>query len=149
MFSPLTFWLTALGCLVGGAVVGWLLTRAMAPAERRQRELEQRLEEAQKALRDYRHEVTEHFKGTAERVNRLTEDYRELHTHLAAGALGLCEDEGAGSEVPLLTSLGAPDYDAGAPVAATTMKPPLDYAPRRSPDEPGILNEGYDLPSRG
>jgi len=29
------------------------------------------------------------------------------------------------------------------------MKPPLDYAPRRSPDEPGILTDGYDITSRG
>ena len=97
-----------------------------------------------KALRDYKSQVTAHFKGTAERVNRLTEDYRELHQHLAEGALGLCEPRQPGDEPPLLTSLGGPGYRSAASVPPS-VNPPLDYAPRGSTQQPGMLNEEYDL----
>ena len=75
-------------------------------------------------------------------MNRLTEDYRELDQHLAEGALGLCEPRQPGEEPPLLTSLGGPGYRAAVP---GTVSPPLDYAPRTSPQQPGMLNEEYDL----
>ncbi len=151
MYSSVVFWITALSCLLAGAVAGWLLRRAFDPSEQRQRELEHRLHESEMALHDYRNRVTGHFRGTAERVNRLTEDYRELHQHLSGGAIELCDVSGPDT-APLLTSLGAaPHAGAATTDAATaTVNPPLDYAPRSSPDAPGILNEEYGLDrSRG
>ena len=144
MYSSAAFWITAIACLLTGAAAGWVIRRYADPAEQRQRELERRLLENELALRDYKAQVTAHFKGTAERVNRLTEDYRELHQHLAQGALGLCEPRQPGEEPPLLTSLGGPGYRAAAPVPGA-VSPPLDYAPRTSSQQPGMLNEEYDL----
>ncbi|HMV70804.1 MAG TPA: DUF1043 family protein [Pseudomonadales bacterium] len=145
MYNSVVFWITTLSCLLAGAVAGWLLRRAFDPSEQRQRELERRLHESEMALHDYRNQVTEHFRGTAERVNRLTEDYRELHQHLSGGAIELC-DVSAADAAPLLTSLGAaPHAGAATSDTATTVNPPLDYAPRSSPDAPGILNEEYGL----
>ncbi len=144
MFSSAAFWITALGCLVAGCIAGWLLRRAFDPAEQRQRELERRLHDSELALHDYRARVTGHFRGTAERVNRLTEDYRELHQHLSGGAIELCNAAEPGS-APLLTGLGGPTSTGVATAAITAVNPPLDYAPRSSPDAPGILNEEYGL----
>ena len=141
MYSSTTFWLIIAACLGFGMVSGWFLHRLMDPAERLQRELARKLADAERALAEYRTEVNEHFRGTAERVNRLTEDYRELHQHLSDGAIGLCA--GSSSEQPLLTSLAGSAHHGGAP----TTSPPLDYAPRRSAMEPGTLNEEYDLES--
>ncbi len=144
MYSSAAFWITAIACLLAGAAAGWVIRRQLDPAEQRQRDLERRLLENELALRDYKSQVTAHFKGTAERVNRLTEDYRELHQHLAEGALGLCEPRQPGEEPPLLTSLGGPGYRP-VPPAAGGVSPPLDYAPRTSPQQPGMLNEEYGL----
>ena len=144
MYSSAVFWITVVACLLAGVAAGWLIRRQFDPAEQRQRDLERRLLENELALREYKSQVTAHFKGTAERVNRLTEDYRELHQHLAEGALGLCEPRQPGEEPPLLTSLGGPGYRSAASVPPS-VNPPLDYAPRGSTQQPGMLNEEYDL----
>lgn len=138
MFSASVYWLTALGCLVAGVGAGWVLRLVLDASEQRIRELERRLADSDAALRDYRQQVTEHFRGTAERVNRLTEDYRELHSHLAEGAMGLCQP--AGEELPLLTSLGG----AGSrPPVITSVRPPLDYAAPR-PERLGVEADDLD-----
>lgn len=145
MYSAAAFWITALACLLAGAAAGWLLRRVIDPTEQRQRELERRLHENEIALQDYKAQVTAHFRGTAERVNRLTENYRELHQHLSEGALDLCDARQPGEQPPMLTSLGGPGYRSAPAGAGVAVTPPLDYAPRSSPQQPGILNEGYDL----
>jgi uncharacterized protein len=142
LYSSSVFWLTAIACLAAGAVAAWFLRQLIDPAQQRQRELERRLQEAEASLRDYKSQVTEHFRGTAERVNRLTDDYRELHQHLSEGALELCDSREPGQLPPLLTSLGG---SGARHVGATTVTPPLDYAPKRSPQQPGMLTEDYDL----
>ncbi len=130
MFSASVYWLTALGCLVAGVGAGWVLRLFLDASEQRIRDLERRLADSETALLDYRRQVTEHFRGTAERVNRLTDDYRELHAHLAEGAMGLCQP--AGEDLPLLTGLGG---TSSRPQAISRVQPPLDYAvprPERS-----------------
>lgn len=128
MFSSAAFWITALACLAAGCVAGWLLRRAFDPTEQRQRELERRLHDSELALHDYRARVSEHFRGTAERVNRLTDDYRELHQHLSGGALDLCDTAEPGS-APLLTGLGGATA-AVAPAAALTAVNPRSITHR-------------------
>lgn len=130
MFSALAFWLTAIGCLAAGAAAGWLLRIFLDPSEQKLRDAETRIRASEAALEDYRRQVTEHFRGTADRVNRLTEDYRDLHTHLAEGAMGLCSP--SASEAPLLTSLSG----SGSRVitSSASLNPPLDYAPP-APDD--------------
>ena len=138
MFSAFTLGLTALACLAAGSAAGWLLRRLFDPAEQRIQELERRVADQENAMHEYRRGVTEHFRGTADRVNRLTEDYRELHAHLSEGALTLCDTTSDGTQTPLLTSLG------GTPRAAAPAPsgPPLDYAPPRPRDGEG---PGEDL----
>lgn len=125
MYSATAFWLFAACSSLAGIAIGWLVRRALDPTERRVRELEHRLAESAAAHAEYRNQVTQHFRGTAERVNRLTEDYRELHTHLAGGAMELCDSSGEGGQVPLLTSLAGTRGNA-----TVATRPPLDYAPR-------------------
>ena len=71
MYSSAVFWITAIACLLAGAAAGWVIRRQFDPAEQRQRDLERRLLENELALRDYKAQVTAHFKGTAERVLRV------------------------------------------------------------------------------
>jgi uncharacterized protein len=145
LYSSAAFWISAIACLLAGLAAGWLMRRQFDPAEQRLRDLERSLHQSEVALQDYQAQVTAHFRGTAERVNRLTENYRELHQHLAEGALELCDTRQPGVEPPLLTSLGGPGYRPPGAGAPTSVSPPRDYAPRSSPEEPGILSERYDL----
>lgn len=138
MFSASTFWITAAICLAAGFAGGWVLRRLFDPVEQKLRAAELHLEEAQAALRDYKLQVTAHFNGTAERVNRLTEDYRELHQHLSDGALVLCEAGDPAQQPPLLTSLGDRGY---ADEQNLLRAQPLDYAPVNSaPGKPSALS---------
>ena len=135
MCSAFAFWLTAAGCLLAGAGVGWLLRIVLDPSEQKLRDAETRIRASEAALDDYRRQVTEHFRGTADRVNRLTEDYRDLHAHLAQGAMGLCNP--SANEAPLLTSLSG-SGSASRLVSGANLHPPLDYAP---PIDEGALDE--------
>jgi hypothetical protein len=140
--SALAATLIALTSLLAGGAAGWFLRRLFDPAEQRIAELERRLAESATALQDYRREVTDHFRGTAERVNRLTEDYRELHAHLSEGAIALCDASPSGGQAPLLTSLAGGGSRASAVVPAAQ---PLDYAPARTPASGAARAEDLDL----
>jgi len=130
VFSASAFWLSAIGCLLAGAAGGWLLRILLDPSEQKLRDAETRVRASEAALEDYRRQVTEHFRGTADRVNRLTEDYRDLHTHLSQGAMGLCTP--SSSDAPLLTSLAG---SSSRVIAGSALNPPLDYAPPSADDE--------------
>jgi uncharacterized membrane-anchored protein YhcB (DUF1043 family) len=106
-----------------------MLRILLDPSEQKLRDAETRIRASEAALDEYRRQVSEHFRGTADRVNRLTEDYRDLHSHLAQGAMGLCTP--SASEAPLLTSLSG----AGSrTIAGSSLNPPLDYAPPSGDD---------------
>jgi uncharacterized membrane-anchored protein YhcB (DUF1043 family) len=95
----------------------------------------------QQELDDYRRNVTEHFKSTAEQFQTIGKEYRKLYEHMAAGASSLC-DKGLADErlnfpsVELLTS-DETERDASA-VAATA---PADFAPAESSDQPDSIPE--------
>jgi len=52
--------------------------------------------ELQQELDDYRNEVSEHFAESAELLGRMTEQYREVYSHIARGSHKL----GTGEELP-------------------------------------------------
>jgi len=142
--STVVLVLIAVVCAAAGGAAGWFFGRKLDPLAQRLREAEQRLTAAQAALQDYRRQVTDHFRGTAERVNRLTENYRELHSHLSDGALGLCDTSQPGEEVPLLTSLSGASARGASPAS---LNPPLDYAPSRAPEGGAKRTDDLDLES--
>ena len=91
MFTTATLIATALLALCIGLAVGW----AMGLRRKSKRDviidLETRLERALESRADYEAEVAEHFARTAELLNRMTEDYQQVYSHLASGADKLCE----------------------------------------------------------
>ncbi len=139
MYSSSTFWLTALAMLTLGAVAGYLASRWLVPAEQQRRELEAALDEMKQRQRDYQKDVGQHFSRSAELLNSLASDYREIYNHLAQGAQALCDP----ADAPRLTRLPEPGGDE--PPAAAPLEPPRDYAPRRSPGEKGALHEAFGL----
>ncbi len=77
---PSTILLIALGVIIGAAL-SKILNRGPSVSE-----LQQKLEESQDQLDQYRKDVDKHFQTTAELVNNLTQSYRAVHEHLSQGA---------------------------------------------------------------
>ena len=126
-----------------GLGCGWLLGIRKKSKRDVIIDLESRLERAHESRADYEADVAEHFAKTARLLSRMTEDYREVYTHLAAGADSLCDGE---IEIPnAKTLLDTNSSNQEIPGNLVDVIPPLDYAPRKSPDEKGQLSETFGL----
>lgn len=126
-----------------GAVIGSLITLWIAPSEQKNRELEKHLNDQQDALKNYQHQVSEHFNKTADLLGEMAHSYREIHNHLAQGAQNLA---GYGqNQAPQLKQIPKFDEIEVQEEVTTEITPPLDYAPRNNPYEKGTLNEEYGL----
>ena len=121
--------------------LGWLVGRNTSAATQKSRELAEKLERLVQEKKAYEEEVVEHFTETAALLNNLTESYREVHNHLAHGAATLCHGKGPIS----MERLRNEKDPAEIPDELITPRPPLDYAPKLSPDEKGMLNEEFGL----
>ena len=127
--------------LVVGLAIGIMTGRHSSPAGQKQREVERRLDQVLQDKKAYEDDVVEHFSDTARLLNTLTDSYREVHNHLASGASSLCQDTGPVG----LDSLENPKATAGIPADIAEVQPPLDYAPKTSPDQKGVLNEEFGI----
>ena len=127
--------------LLLGIGLGMLLGRRTSPAALRQREAERRLDQLLQDKQAYEDEVVEHFTDTAKLLNQLTEQYRDVHNHLARGADRLCHGRGPVA----LGQLGEPADSSEIPPQLADVRPPLDYAPKASPDAKGMLAEEFGI----
>lgn len=140
---PSALILVALGliALAAGLAIGWTL----AGRKRSKRDviidLETRLERALESRADYEADVAEHFAETAQLLNKLTNDYRAVYSHLASGAEKLCDGEVNISSAALENVTETVDI----PAQLVDVMQPLDYAPRKTPDEQGQLSETFGL----
>lgn len=127
--------------LIVGLGIGLLFGRSTSPAQQKYRDVERKLDQILQDKKAYEDEVVEHFTDTAKLLNNLTESYRDVHNHLAKGAATLCQGEGPIS----LDRLEDGRDTAEIPAHLADIHPPLDYAPKTSPDEKGMLNEEFGL----
>lgn len=140
---PSALILVAVGliALAAGLAIGWTL----ASRKRSKRDviidLETRLERALESRADYEADVAEHFAETAQLLNKLTNDYRAVYSHLASGAEKLCDGEVNISSAALENVTETADI----PAQLVDVMQPLDYAPRKTPDEQGQLSETFGL----
>ncbi|MGS2724191.1 YhcB family protein [Porticoccus sp. GXU_MW_L64] len=132
--------ITALICLVAGAVIGMLLSRLTNPEQQKVRELESKLQQAENSLKDYQQEVTEHFIQTSGLINNLTQSYKAVHEHMASSAMHLANPDISRQLVNAGT--GKLTDNSSEPLAGTPPEPPKDYAPK-APG--GVLSEEYGL----
>ncbi|MEH6516618.1 MAG: DUF1043 family protein [Halioglobus sp.] len=142
MYSP-SILISLAAALLVGIIAGVFFGRRSSKDSQRYREVERKLDQVMQDKKSFEDEVGDHFADTAKLLNNLTESYRDVHSHLAAGAARLCE--GAS---PLALSQADADADADPtviPELLADVQPPLDYAPKTSPDEKGMLNEEFGL----
>ena len=121
-----------------GIGIGVTFGRKGGRDSKKLRDLEEILEKERQKMDLYEKKVLTHFSQTAQLVNKLTDSYREVHTHLANGAEDLCQ--GKSSEIILQLE----DIDK-EPSIQEDIKPPLDYAPKTSPKQRGVLNESFGI----
>ena len=124
-----------------GLFVGWATGRRTSAEAKKYRDIALKLDQVMQDKKAYEDNVVEHFTETAKLLNNLTESYREVHNHLAQGAATLCLGEGPVS----LDRLESRRDPAEIPAHLAHIQPPLDYAPKHSPDEKGMLNEEFGL----
>ena len=124
-----------------GLLVGWATGRRTSAEAKKYRDIALKLDQVMQDKKAYEDNVVEHFTETAKLLNNLTESYREVHNHLAQGAASLCQGEGPVS----LERLESRRDPAEIPAHLAHIQPPLDYAPKHSPDEKGMLNEEFGI----
>lgn len=127
--------------LIVGLGLGLLFGRRASASAQKYREVERKLDQVLQDKKAYEDDVVEHFTDTAKLLNNLTESYRDVHNHLAKGASTLCQGEGPVS----LDRLEDGGVTAEIPADLAGVQAPLDYAPKTSPDEKGMLNEEFGL----
>jgi uncharacterized protein len=134
----------AVAALIVGLGLGLLWGRRSSPAGQKHREVERKLDQVLQDKKAYEDEVVEHFSETALLLNQLTNSYRDVHNHLANGAAELCQGKGPVA----LDQISNKRDPAEIPQNMADIQPPLDYAPKTSPDEKGMLNEEFGLDRR-
>ncbi len=124
-----------------GGLIGAVISRTLMPPEM-QRDLEQRLQASRSELEQYQQDVARHFADTSKLVTNLTKAYKEVHDHLAKGAIQLTNAEiskkilDAGDQ-----KLGIEAKDA---IDELSFAPPRDWAPK-TPGQTGTLSEEFGL----
>ena len=127
--------------LIIGLILGLLLGRRMSPGGQKYRETELKLDQVLQDKKAYEDDVVAHFSDTAQLLNQLTDSYKNVHNHLASGAANLCQGQG-----PVSLERGDNRPDASEiPAHLADIQAPLDYAPKTSPEQPGMLNETFGL----
>lgn len=127
------------GALMGGAI-GWLISlrHGGVKAQHDARSLEREFDQ-------YRDEVSSHFVQTADLVGRLAESYRDVFDHLASGAQRLCNGE-AVERIIIQNRIQKERLTERPPLnEELPLMPPRDYAPKRHPDDKGLLADDYGL----
>ena len=144
MFTLSTLIISAVAALLVGTAIGAILVKSMHPQEQQNREMENRLKNAEESLKDYQQEVSEHFAETSQLVNNLTQSYKDVHEYLANSALKLTNpdisrqliDAGDGKLISNTAEENADDE--------SNTEAPRDWAPK-TPGETGQLSEEFGL----
>jgi len=78
--------------LVIGIIVGAVAMRFGNKKLREQRSMQYELEKSKAELADYREELTNHFAQSAELLDNMARDYRQLYQHMAKSSNNLLPD---------------------------------------------------------
>jgi hypothetical protein len=84
-------WWLALAALIIGVTAGFIFGRIGDASRKRAETLQNELDSVNVELNEYRGRVTRHFTRTAELVDALAANSREIYNHLAEGSQKLCD----------------------------------------------------------
>lgn len=137
-------WIAALLGFAIGLVVGAVLYREFKSDEAKVKLLEEQLENLEREHETYKDNVHSHFNNSAHLLNNLTESYREVYRHIAAGAQSLCPDYISEQLSHTAAAQETLTRDTFAEPGDQEIAPPRDYVDR-TPDQKGMLEEDYGL----
>jgi hypothetical protein len=130
--------------LVVGIIIGIVGARLLSANGKKTAKMEKHLTDTENKMNAYKQEVSQHFEKTAMLIDELSESYRNVHNHLADAAHSL-------SDAPY-TSTSIKTIPGREHIEAITEQKiikdrvaPLDYAPKTSPLEPGMLDENFGI----
>jgi len=116
-------WEYALIGLVVGIIIGAVVMRFGNRKLREQRSMQYELEKTKAELADYREEVTSHFAQSAELLDNVARDYRQLHQHMAKGSTELLPNL-PGEKNPFVYQLNKAEADNDQ----SSVQMPRDYS---------------------
>ncbi len=138
----------AIIAFLSGAILGVLIYRLVRNDASRSARVEQQMDDLHQKHTRYQAQVSDHFVQTAHLINRLNEDYRDIHNHLAQGATELCSEDSANNLLNLSSeNTESPSLDSQEEINEIEeiyAEPPRDYAPK-STEEQGTLSEEFGL----
>ena len=130
--------------LAVGIIIGIVGARLLSANGKKTAKMEKHLTDTENKMNAYKQEVSQHFEKTAMLIDELNESYRNVHNHLADAAHSL-------SDAPY-NSTSIKTIPAKEHIEAITEQKitkdrvaPLDYAPKTSPLEPGMLDENFGI----
>ena len=141
VYSLEILWAIGAAIAVVGLWLGWLAGRRTSGTAKKYQDVAKKLDQVIQDKKAYENEVVEHFTETAKLLNNLTDSYREVHNRLATGAATLCQGEGPISLEHVENNTDPTEI----PAHLAHIQHPLDYAPKSSPEEKGMLNEEFGL----
>jgi uncharacterized membrane-anchored protein YhcB (DUF1043 family) len=136
--------IAASAAAVIGLLIGLALGRNSSGSSKQARELEEKLQQSQQALEDYKQEVQQHFSDASDAFKKASESYAELHRSLAKGAQDLC-DEMPAQGLLAMEETTAENAADDPNQTELPLEPPRDYAPKKTPDDKGVLTEEFGL----
>ncbi len=142
-------WLIGLIGFIIGVIAGAITYKLLKSDEAKVKSLEEQLDKLQREFDSYKDNVHSHFNNSAQLLTTLTESYREVYRHMAAGAQALCPEyisEQLSHSARAQESLTRDSF-AQAPEQDTAEQftAPRDYATKTSPDQKGNLSEDFGL----
>ncbi|KNC07526.1 hypothetical protein AC791_17215 [Klebsiella sp. RIT-PI-d] len=127
-------WEYALIGLVVGIIIGAVAMRFGNRKLRQQQALQYELEKNKAELEEYRDELVSHFAQSAELLDNMAHDYRQLYQHMAKSSSALLPDIMAAENNPFRNRLA--ESEASNDQAPVQM--PRDYSEGAS----GLLRKG-------
>lgn len=139
MYSTFELWLTGIVGLAIGGAIGYFAPRYLQRQSPNGSATEAELQALRASHESYRHDVAAHFSKTAQLLEQLIGDYRDVHNHLAHGAETLCEDQ------PVTALKRLPDDRLAEQQVPTLVEAPRDYAPKIAQGSKNILDEDFGI----
>ncbi len=119
--------------LVVGLIIGAVAMRFGNKKLREQHTVQYELDKSKAELEDYRKELTSHFARSAELLDNMAQDYRQLYQHMAKGSNNLLPDL-PGEQNPFAWQ----ETEAEADNDQSPVQIPRDYSEGAS----GLLRNG-------
>ncbi|MTH45649.1 Z-ring associated protein ZapG [Intestinirhabdus alba] len=126
-------WEYALIGLIVGIIIGAVAMRFGNRKLRQQQALQYELEKNKKELEDYRNELVSHFAHSAQLLDNMADDYRQLYQHMAKSSSSL---------LPEMTAETNPFRNRLAESEASNDQAPVQMPRDYSEGASGLLRSG-------